>query len=299
MEFQSYKLREELAITKLYSFHYFELEASFIASQERHDFWEMVYVDKGEIEIVTDCGRRHLKQGDMIFYPPNVVHEGRACNGSAPVLLILSFECHAACMSHFNNVTLQLDDREREMLSELLEEGLACFDPAVDSRDTVNLASRTPSPFGSEQLVKITLEALLIRLIRNGRQERKGRTAATLAAKQNRDKDIVESILAYMERHIASDLSHALLCREFAIGRSQLTAIFYERTGFGVMEYFSRMKVKTAQTLIREEKYNFTEIAGRLGYSSVHYFSRSFKRKTGMTPTEYARSVKARLRQQR
>ncbi|MFD0958474.1 helix-turn-helix domain-containing protein [Paenibacillus chungangensis] len=294
MEFQSYSLHEELVITKLYSFHYFELEASFIASQERHDFWEMVYVDKGEIEVATDCDRRHLKQGDMIFYPPNVVHEGRACNGSAPVLLIVSYECHAACMSYFENKTLQLDDRERELLSELLEEGIASFDPAVDSRDTVNLAGRTPRPFGSEQLVKISLEALLIRLIRKGKQERKGK--ASLAVKQNRDKDIVESIMAYMEQHIASDLSHAQLCQAFAIGRSQLTAIFFERTGYGVMDYFSRMKVKTAQTLIREEKYNFTEIAGRLGYSSVHYFSRSFKRKTGMTPTEYARSVKARLR---
>ena len=45
--------------------------------------------------------------------------------------------------------------------------------------------------------------------------------------------------------------------------------------------------------MIREKQYNFTEIAQRLGYSSVHYFSRHFKQVAGMTPSEYAASVKA------
>ena len=45
--------------------------------------------------------------------------------------------------------------------------------------------------------------------------------------------------------------------------------------------------------MIREDYYNFTQIADRLGFSSIHYFSRQFKRITGMTPSEYASSIKA------
>ena len=44
--------------------------------------------------------------------------------------------------------------------------------------------------------------------------------------------------------------------------------------------------------MIREGRRNFTEIAAALGYQSLHYFSRHFKKVTGMTPSEYARSVK-------
>ncbi|MEG2842596.1 MAG: AraC family transcriptional regulator, partial [Ruthenibacterium sp.] len=43
---------------------------------------------------------------------------------------------------------------------------------------------------------------------------------------------------------------------------------------------------------IREGSHNFTEIASMLGYNSIHYFSRHFKKVTGMTPSEYASSVK-------
>ena len=37
---------------------------------------------------------------------------------------------------------------------------------------------------------------------------------------------------------------------------------------------------------------NFTQIADALGYTSIHYFSRQFKKITGMTPSEYASSIK-------
>ena len=59
------------------------------------------------------------------------------------------------------------------------------------------------------------------------------------------------------------------------------------------MEFFSSLKIERAKQLIREDSRNITEIAEALSYSSVYYFSRAFKKSTGMTPTEYAASVKA------
>ena len=48
-----------------------------------------------------------------------------------------------------------------------------------------------------------------------------------------------------------------------------------------------------SQQLIRENQMNFTQISEFLGYSSIHYFSRQFKKISGMTPTEYITSIKA------
>lgn len=53
------------------------------------------------------------------------------------------------------------------------------------------------------------------------------------------------------------------------------------------------MKINFARQLIRENDMNFTQISEFLGYSSIHYFSRQFKKLCGMTPTEYALSIKA------
>ena len=61
----------------------------------------------------------------------------------------------------------------------------------------------------------------------------------------------------------------------------------------GAMDFFSRLKIAYARQLIRENQMNFTQISEFLGYSSIHYFSRQFKKISGMTPTEYITSIKA------
>ena len=53
------------------------------------------------------------------------------------------------------------------------------------------------------------------------------------------------------------------------------------------------LKINAAKELIRTNRMNFTQIAEHLGYASIHYFSRQFKKVTGMTPSEYASSIKA------
>ena len=75
--------------------------------------------------------------------------------------------------------------------------------------------------------------------------------------------------------------------------RSQLQKLFLKKSGAGIIEYFSLMKVNAAKQLIRTNKMNFTQISEQLGYTSIHYFSRQFKKVTGMTPSEYASSIKA------
>ena len=57
-------------------------------------------------------------------------------------------------------------------------------------------------------------------------------------------------------------------------------------------EYIRRIKLEESKKLIREGKMNFTQIAAQLQYSTVHHFSRQFKEKFGLTPTEYARAIR-------
>ena len=76
------------------------------------------------------------------------------------------------------------------------------------------------------------------------------------------------------------------------IGRTQLQNVFQKETNMGVIEYFSKMKIDAAKHLIRDGLLNFTQISEHLGYTSIHYFSRQFKKITGTTPSAYAASVR-------
>lgn len=95
-----------------------------------------------------------------------------------------------------------------------------------------------------------------------------------------------------MNRHIHEQLTLEQLSRETLMGRSQLQQLVKKRYGCGVIDLFLQLKTDTARQMIRENRLNFTEIAHALGYSSIHYFSRQFKKFTGMTPSEYSSSIK-------
>jgi YesN/AraC family two-component response regulator len=60
----------------------------------------------------------------------------------------------------------------------------------------------------------------------------------------------------------------------------------------GIMEHFSHLKVDAAKQMIRENEYNFTEISEKLGFNTPQYFTTVFRRISGMSPSEYEKSVK-------
>lgn len=289
--YKRYELQEELEIKKLITFLYRELPSSYLGSGEKHDFWELVYVDKGEFEISTDTGTYHLNQGDIIFYMPDEYHVGRAMNNTAPNLVIISFECHALCMNFFAGKSFRLRQPERNILTDLVREAKLNFDPPIDSPSITYPVRNHLAPFGSDQVIRNYLEILLISLIRNG--DTREHSHPKMTSHENREQHLVEKVVFYMNEHMGDKLSIRYLCDQFAVSATKLKNAFKATTNMGVMEYYNQLKMNHAKTLIRGNQDNFTEIADTLGYS-VHQFSRKFKLMNGMTPTEYARSIKAR-----
>ena len=57
------------------------------------------------------------------------------------------------------------------------------------------------------------------------------------------------------------------------------------------MSYFISLKIDTAKAMIRDTDLNFTQISEKLGFSTVHYFSKLFKDRVGVSPSKYAKSV--------
>ena len=100
-QYERYPLQEELSIRNIITFFYKEFTRQFNSPGEHHDFWEFVYVDKGDIEVFTDTNRYKLSQGDIVFYKPNEFHAGRANNNTAPNLIVVSFEFSSPCMDFF------------------------------------------------------------------------------------------------------------------------------------------------------------------------------------------------------
>ncbi|MFD0868983.1 AraC family transcriptional regulator [Paenibacillus residui] len=292
MHYVRLRLKEEFTVNQIISFHYSELPKNSFFPGEKHDFWEFLYMDKGEAEITAGKHTLHLRQGDLVFYTPNEIHSLKGNGHSAPNIMIVCFECHSPAMNYFKDKCFHLGDRERAILSSLLHEGRLAFDRSYGNKSAL-LVKRSPAEFGSEQMVKIYLEWLLIQLFRNDNLLSREPRLST-GAKEKTEASIANSVMRYMENHLSGNPTLEEICRHAHVGATRLKLLFKKETGYTLSEYQNKLKIDKAKQYIREETMNYTQIAEKLGYSSVHYFSRHFKKCTGMSPSEYDKSIKAR-----
>ena len=82
--YESISLMENLVITEIYSIHYFEYTKDFVYEGESHDFWELLCVDNGVIEVTAGDQNLVLEKGEMIFHKPNEFAESKRADRTKP-----------------------------------------------------------------------------------------------------------------------------------------------------------------------------------------------------------------------
>ena len=289
MQYQYTKLKKEFHISRIYTIHYFEYEKNYGFLGKKHDFWELVYVDKGEILVTAQERQFPLKQGEIVFHQPNEYHNLQANGIVAPNIIIVAFECRSPAMDFFRGRVMHLSDYEKHFLSVILKEASEAYISPLDDTFLPKLEKRTDSLFGCEQLISVSLAQLLIALRRSGMSSPR-RSTTTLMKRLSQD--VVAEVTDFLAENIGTKLRFSEVAEFAGMSGSSLKTIFRTQTGQGVMAYFTQMKVDRAKSLIREGNYNITQISALLGYDSIHQFSRRFKEITGMSPSEYGKSVK-------
>ncbi len=297
MTYKGISFRKELLIDQLFSLHYFEYMSTFSFPGESHNFWEFVCVDKGEVTIGAGDQIYTLKKGDIAFHEPNEFHWVKANGSIAPNLIVISFSSKSPMMNFFRKKILRTDDFARSLLARIITEAGNFLDGRLDDPYQTVLRPRSSQPPASGQLIQLYLEELMIYFYRKysdlstPADEKPDKPDKTM--KENIDTEVFNRVVAYLGQHLSGRVTIETICKDNLIGRSQLQKIFCKKSGLGIIEYFSNMKIEAAKELIRTEQMNFTQISEKLGYTSIHYFSRQFKKVTGMTPSEYASSIKA------
>lgn len=285
-------MRREITVDAIVTVHYFEHAKNYVFEGEKHDFWELVYVDKGCLEAVSEDQGFELQQGQILFHKPNEFHNLYANGTVAPNVVIVTFVCKSPAMAFFENKITYVTTRQREFLARIIEESKRAFTGPLGDPYTLQMPRNPDAPFGCEQLINLYLETLLIDMVRNAAPESQ-RPKPSSSIKTRSDNDMVSRIIRYMEEHLCDNLSFSAICQYSAQSATNLKTIFKSVTGQGVMEYYRNLKIDQAKILLRESNGNITQIADNLGYTSVQYFSRHFKQATGMTPREYTLSVQA------
>ena len=261
----------KLRVEGIHTFFYQEKEQGFLFSGEAHPILELTYVDQGALHSVVEGQDILLKQGDLVIYGPNQWHMQYAEIGVAPRFVTITFDISVGDLTPLLNRKFTAPQHTVTLLQQMLQE--------QEKMDAF-----------SSNIILSRLELLLLLLLREDKEPRAGKLQTSNAV--HSENEIIRQAQQYISSHIREKLSVPLVARQVDVSPSYLTALFHKNLQISPGEYIRRTKLQESKQMIRENNLNFTEIAAELLYSTVHHFSRQFKEKFGITPTEYAKSVR-------
>ena len=124
--------------------------------------------------------------------------------------------------------------------------------------------------------------------LKNWYMEKMRNAAESLGnAGKDRTHHLIKRAIEYIESNFDKDISLNEISEELNISSYYFSKLFKDETQEGFVEYITRRRVERAKEMLRDPEKTIKEIGSECGYSDPNYFSRIFKKATGMTPTEY------------
>ena len=278
-EFKSIKLdnpfnysniSSSLDISEIYTKFYQEKGTNYNFSGEKHSYWELTYVDKGELLTTIDGVSYHLKQGDLIFYAPMQFHTQSTFEKISSSYLTINFKMNFNHADLLCNKIFSLKRDSYFIVTRLIEEL---------SNDNLY----------SNDLSLCYLKELIIQMLRLDNSH--FHSKPTTHMQQTYENELLNDILLYIDNNIYEKISVSTLCDHFCISTSMLHSLFRKNMNNTAKNYINELKLSKSKELIRNSTHTLSEISEMLGFSSIHYFSKKFKSYFNISPTEYSKSI--------
>ena len=140
------------------------------------------------------------------------------------------------------------------------------------------------------------LDEVLSRLVERVRRHRRGSAVPPEPTDRGADEgdegekqDIVGAVKRYVREHISEDIYIADIARQVYLNDQYLMRTFKKTTGISILEFITDERVRLAKELLVGTDYPVKQVADSVGYGNYSYFTKLFKRNTGLTPQAYRR----------
>ena len=267
---EDFSVKSTARVSGLYTIFYHEKEQGFLFPGDSHPVYELTYVDSGSLHSVTEGQDLLLQQGDLLICAPNQWHMQYADIGVAPCFVTVSFSLENWPADHLTGQVFHSNSRLSSILQQMLQEQESAGSHA-------------------EEMLLSLLTQLLIHLQRQEETPTPVSANLPMAGSENQ---IIQRAQQYIAAHVREKLSVPGIAKGIDVSASYLTALFQKHLQISPGEYIRRIKLQESKQMIREGNLNMTQIAAMLQYSTIHHFSRQFKEKFGITPSEYAKSIR-------
>lgn len=153
-----------------------------------------------------------------------------------------------------------------------------------DAPNIGNLISEITTEFSmsedhKDMLLSAFLKAAITSVVRMSQRRPK--------MKESKAQKLVSDIISYINLNYECSVSNEDIAEKFHFNSAYLNRVFRENTGISMHEFVVGCRIASAKEMLRSQEIAIGEVAEKCGFSSFYHFTKTFKKKTGITPSEY------------
>ena len=275
-----------------FKYHIRKIDGSETAKQlHSHDYYQICYVDKGEILHCSEKSSVHLMQGDAFIVPPGYVHRIEFL-GMNSLIYSLSFEeslfhpgfCYSNVYRFMTALKLDTIDEKHiavQMRVRLNESQRATMKGLMESLIREEQSDIPPELTASASLIAAVMCILSQAYFHENEDNESEFTEIS------RYDEIMNNCLEYIDEKFTQPLTSDGLARKYSFAKSTFTLLFQQYTGMTPKYYIMSKRMEYAATLLATTAISINEISAMVGYQYFSTFYRNFTRYFGMTPSEF------------
>ncbi len=275
-----YKIDTEIEIKEFYSAFFRNMPSDYVFRGESHDFWEFVYLLEGRAQACVDDRTINLSKNHIVFHKPMEFHTLRPQDNKGASFFIMSFSTKGKGMEKFKDKVFYLGDNQYKNLMEIIEFLKVSNDIPKENTSPVAFLYKIESDKLYGQELKILVERFLISLLKS-KEDSKNESNEAFTYRQ---------ALNIIENTLNENISVFELAERCNVSTAYLKKVFSKYTGLGIHEYILESKMTLAKQML-SSGLTVTDVAENLAFSSQNYFSCVFKRRTGLSPSEYKKKL--------
>lgn len=279
----------------------------------RNNYWTIVepehlfiYIIDGECTFELDGTIYHLQKGSAIFIPANTYYFRRPIDNTICTFLYIHFTLDAdvncidyhdaaALLKEFKNYYNDIFFEKNSNFNE--QQLLICNTNTTDDKNGVieecilSILHYSKNQYiGSHLIISVLLWRTLAVMMQNTIHLLENSSNFQISSDIPNE---IKNIVFYIKNHCNNNISIDDLCKYSSLSKQQLIRLFKKHLHTTPMAYILDYKLCLAKALLMtNSSLTIKEVTSEVGFSDPHYFCRIFKKKIGVTPTEYKRSNK-------
>ncbi len=296
---QTYRLKNDSGegimrrynVSKGIFYIYSEIEKYYPLYREQKQlirYVEIMYMVEGHADFEME-GRRwaSANTGDVCIFSSSVATKNCVV-GAKGMRCISIVACIDDIAEELNRVFgTDAFDKDKIYSGVLSCDSCICFAATDMLKEIFNQLMQLPDTYGDYYRKLLTYQTIIATMDVKGRKA----TDQQYFSKDTENK--VHEARKILGTDIAVNISIEELSSRVKLNRTSLQKVFKQMYGMTIFEYRTQVRIQEAKNLILKDKYSITEIAGMVGYCNASKFSASFKKITGVNPSEFGRYQKS------